>query len=161
MKRVDRRHGEAKEMDKKQLSYNKRYSDKRRHAKKSSIRIRDTILIRQEKRNKLTANLNSQPYTVISRRKGEIKATNKRGHTVTRNVSNCKQIPRTTHQRVVVDRMILKITAYQPRKLRQAVPETKMVALIKTYLQKDQRGVGKGLTDMDIIFCHELFLFKV
>ena len=34
-KRVVRRHGEAKEMDKKKLSYNKRYSDKRRHAKKS------------------------------------------------------------------------------------------------------------------------------
>ena len=97
-KRVVRRHGEAKEMDEKRQSYNKRYSDKRRHAKKSSIRIGDSVLIRQEKRNKLTANFNSQPYTVISRKKSEITATNKHGHTVTRNVSHCKLIPRTASE---------------------------------------------------------------
>ena len=43
--------------------------------------------------------------------------------------------------------MIRKITAYQLRKLTQTVPETKMVALIKTYLQEGQQGGGKGLTD--------------
>ena len=98
-KRVVRRHGEAKEMDEKRQSYNnKRYSDKRRHAKKSSIRIGDSVLIRQEKRNKLTANFNSQPYTVTSRKKSEITATSKHGHTVTRNVSHCKLIPRTASE---------------------------------------------------------------
>ena len=97
-KRVVKRHDEAKEMDEKRQSHNKRYSDKRRHAKKSSIRIGDSFLIRQEKRNKLTANFNSQPYTVISKKRCEITATNKHGHTVTRNVSHCKLIPRTASE---------------------------------------------------------------
>ena len=95
-KRVVRRHGEAKERDEKRPSYNKQYADKRRHAKKSPIKIGDSVLIRQEKRNKLTANFNNQPYTVTSRKNCEITAANKDGHTVKRNVSDCEQIPRTT-----------------------------------------------------------------
>ena len=64
-------------------------------------------------------------------------------------------------QRVVVNRMILKITAYQVRKLTQTVPQTKMVALMNTNLQGDRRGVERRQIDMDIIFCLELFPFKI
>ncbi len=94
-KRIVRRHSEAKEMDEKRQLYNKQYADKRRHAKKSSIEIGDSVLISQEKRNKLTANFN-EPYTVTSKNNCEITATNKYGHTVRRNVSHCKLIPRAT-----------------------------------------------------------------
>mgnify|MGYP002804261793 CR=1 FL=1 len=76
----------------------KRQSCKRQHGKKSTIRIGDSDLIRQEKRNKLTANFTGQPYTVISRKNGAITATNKHGYTVKRNVSHCKRIPRTTSE---------------------------------------------------------------
>ena len=95
-KRIVRRHSEAKEMDEKRQLYNKQYADKRRHAKKSSIEIGDSVLISQEKRNKLTANFNNEPYTVTSKNNCEITATNKYGHTVRRNVSHCKLIPRAT-----------------------------------------------------------------
>jgi hypothetical protein len=95
-KRIVRRHSEAKKMDEKRQLYNKQYADKRRHAKKSSIEIGDSVLIRQEKRNKLTANFNNEPYTVTSKINCEITATNKHGHTVRRNVSHCKLIPRAT-----------------------------------------------------------------
>ena len=95
-KRVVRRHSEARKMDEKRQSYNKQYADEKRHAKESSIKVGDCVLIRQERRNKLTSNYNSEPYTVTYKNKCEITATNKDGHTVRRNVSHCKRIPRPT-----------------------------------------------------------------
>ena len=83
-------------MDEKRQSYNKQYADEKRHAKESSIKVGDCVLIRQERRNKLTSNYNSEPYTVTYKSKCEITATNKDGHTVRRNVSHCKRIPRPT-----------------------------------------------------------------
>ena len=75
-KRVVRRHSEARKMDAKRQSYNKQYADEKRHAKKSSIKVGDCVLIRQERRNKLTSNYNSEPYTVTFKNKCEITATN-------------------------------------------------------------------------------------
>ena len=95
-KRVVRRHSEARKMDEKRQSYNKQYADEKRHAKESSIKVGDCVLVRQERRNKLTSNYNSEPYTVTYKNKCEITATNKDGHTVRRNVSHCKRIPRPT-----------------------------------------------------------------
>ena len=95
-KRVVRRHSEARKMDEKRQSYNKQYADEKRHAKESSIKVGDCVLIRQERRNKLTSNYNSEPYTVTYKNKCEITARNKDGHTVRRNVSHCKRIPRPT-----------------------------------------------------------------
>ena len=80
-KRVVRRHSEARKMDKKRQSYNKQYADEKLHAKKSSIKVGDCVLIRQERRNKLTSNYNSEPYTATYKNKCEITATNKDGHT--------------------------------------------------------------------------------
>ncbi len=50
----------------------------------------------EEKRNKLTANFKNEPYTVTSKNNCEITATNKHNHTVRRNVSHWKLIPRAT-----------------------------------------------------------------
>ena len=61
-KRVVRRHSEARKMDEKRQSYNKQYADEKRHAKESSIKVGDCVLIRQERRNKLTSNYNSEQW---------------------------------------------------------------------------------------------------
>ena len=83
-------------MDEKRQSYNKPCAEKKRHAKKSSIKVGDCVLIRQERRHKLTSNYNSEPYTVTYKNKCEITATSKDGQTVRRNVSHRERILRST-----------------------------------------------------------------
>ena len=54
----------------------------------------DTVLVRQEKQNKLTAQFNRTPYTVINRKGSEVTARRRNNHIVRRNVSHFKKIPR-------------------------------------------------------------------
>ena len=91
---VVNRHEEARDNEQSRKHYNKQYADKRRHVKESKIEVGDSVLVRQERRNKLTANFNETPYTVTYRNKSRVTAQNKDGHMITRNVSHFKQIPK-------------------------------------------------------------------
>ena len=53
----------------------------------------DTVLVRQEKQNKLTTQFNQTLYTVINKG-SEVTAMSRNNHTVRRNVSHVKKIPR-------------------------------------------------------------------
>ena len=152
-KRVVRRHGEAKERDEKRQSYNEQYADKRRHAKKSPIRIDDSVLIRQEKRNKLTANFNNQPYTVTSRKNCKVTATNKGEQTVKRNVSDYKQIPRTTSNGGD-DSDDSEDYSTPTKEPNQVIAGHERA--YENQRSEDQKDVGKGPIDMDTIFGHKL-----
>ena len=79
------RHKEAKDNEQ------KTYADLHRNAKESSIKVGDTVLVQQEKKQKLMPKFNTTPYKVIAR-KGTT-AENKERHRITRNVSHFKQIP--------------------------------------------------------------------
>ena len=61
---VVNRHKEAHDNEQSRKHYNKQYADKRRHVKESKIEVGDSVLVREERRNKLTANFNETPYTV-------------------------------------------------------------------------------------------------
>ena len=67
----------------------KSYADQRRGAKQPNFKVGDQVLVRQQKRNKLTSKFNPRPYQII-----KIKATMitaRRGeHQVTRNCSHFK-----------------------------------------------------------------------
>ena len=72
--------------------YNKQYADRRkRHSKPSTIDVGDTVLVRQEKLNKLTTKFNQTPYTVINRKGSEVTARNRNNHIVRSNVSHFKK----------------------------------------------------------------------
>ena len=58
------------------------YANDRRNAKKSGIKVGDYVLVKQEKKNKLTANFNQTPYVVVYRNKTVVKAKNKHGHLI-------------------------------------------------------------------------------
>ena len=87
------RHKQARENEEQKKEYNKTYADKKRHTKKSDIKIGDSVLVRQEKRNKLTPRFNPEPYTVTQRHNARVTARSKNGHTITRNASHFKPIP--------------------------------------------------------------------
>jgi hypothetical protein len=74
--------------------YNKEHVDNKRSAKNSSIGIGDHILVRQDKRNKLTPNFNKTPYVVTHKVHSRVTARNSNGHNITRNVSQLKRIPK-------------------------------------------------------------------
>ncbi len=91
-KKITNRHKEARDNEKTRRERNKEYADHRRKARKSDIEIGDYVLVRQEKKNKLTANFNPEPYKVIKKTGVEITAQRNNGHKITRNVSHFKKI---------------------------------------------------------------------
>ena len=86
MRRVNK---EINEADAETKSKSKSYADQRRGAKQPNFKVGDQVLVRQQKRNKLTSKFNPRPYQII-----KIKATMitaRRGeHQVTRNCSRFK-----------------------------------------------------------------------
>ena len=90
-KRVLNKHREACENEQKSQNYQKEYTDKRRHAKESTIQIGDTVLVKQYKQNKLTTRFNKTPYIVIDRKGTKVTAENSK-HRITRNVSHFKRV---------------------------------------------------------------------
>ncbi len=92
-KKITNRHKEARDNEKTiRRERNKEFADHRRKARKSDIQIGDYVLVRQEKKNKLTANFNPEPYKVIKKTGVEITAQRNNGHKITRNVSHFKKI---------------------------------------------------------------------
>ena len=86
-KNVVNRHKEARENEEKRQKYNKMYANDRRNAKKSGIKVGDYVLVKQGKKNKLTANFNQTQYVVVYRNKTVVKAKNKNGNIIERNFS--------------------------------------------------------------------------
>ena len=68
----------------------KQYVDARRHARKSTIKEGDTVLVKQKKKNKYTTMFRPQTYKVINVRYSRVTA--QRGdHVITRNISHFKK----------------------------------------------------------------------
>ena len=73
-------------------------ADKFNHAKEHTILVGDTVLIRQQKKNKLSARFDPEPYQV-TRVKGTMVTATRPGHYVTRNISFFKKIsPQQSHR---------------------------------------------------------------
>ena len=90
-KTIDR-HEEARNNEKTRKERKKDYADHRRKAKKSEIQVSDYVLVRQERRNKLTTNFNPEPYKVVKKTGVEITAQRNNGQKITRNVFHFKKI---------------------------------------------------------------------
>ncbi len=77
--------------DKRAKDKMKALSDTRRHAKHINIKPGDTVLCRQQKRNKLTTPYNVKPLTV-TKVKGTMVTAEGHGHSITRNCSFFKRL---------------------------------------------------------------------
>ena len=74
------------------MARSKAYQDQKRHTKPCSLSLGDTVLVRQQKRNKLTPFYNPAPYRVIAI-KGSMVTAQRGGLQIVRNSSFFKQIP--------------------------------------------------------------------
>ena len=69
-------------------------TDRAQRAKTSEIGIGDTVLVKQLKQNKLSTNLNPEPYTVVAKKGTMITACKQRkDHTITRKISHFTKFP--------------------------------------------------------------------
>ena len=69
----------------------KSYADKKRHACDHSLQVGDTVLIRQQNKNKLTSHYDSRPYSV-TQIKGSMITAERSDHNTTRHVTFFKKI---------------------------------------------------------------------
>ena len=82
----------ALQCDAKRKEKMKEYTDKRRGAKPSAVKVGDTVLVKQQKLNKLSTKFGVDPY-IVTKVKGTMITAEKNGHSVTRNISFFKQVP--------------------------------------------------------------------
>ena len=88
------RHKESRQNEKRRQKCNERYTNNKSGVKKSEVKVGDNVLVRQERKNKLTSHFNPTPYVVTKREKSRVTARNADGHVITRNVSHFKFIPK-------------------------------------------------------------------
>ena len=74
------------------------YADKRLHADANPIDVRDTVLVKQPRLNKLSTPFNPTPLVVTERNGTMVTAQRGDGSKVTRNVSMFRSIPQTLIQ---------------------------------------------------------------
>ena len=87
-------HEEVKQVDEKSKEAMKRYADDKRYVKVSDIKEGDAVLVKQQKRNKLTHAYDPQPYQVMALMQSngsKIKAT-RNDHQITRHVNHFKRL---------------------------------------------------------------------
>eukprot|EP00795_Rhopilema_esculentum_P004247 gene4247-20438_t len=90
--RVIYRHKEARINEERSRSYQETYANKRRKARKSNLQVGDTVLVRQQKKDKLTTRFSKTPYKVVNRKGTQITTEDSSHRRVTRNVSFFKKL---------------------------------------------------------------------
>ena len=78
--------------DMKQRAKMKAYADTRSKAYPDSLKVGDTVLVRQQRKHKLSSPYNKIPYTITNINGTMITAANASGHSITRNCSQFKQV---------------------------------------------------------------------
>ena len=84
------RHAEAHNNHELKKEKGRKYANQHRRTKRSFIKIGDKVLIKQRKRDKLSTNFNTTPYTIVSVNGSRLTAE-RNGHKVTRNASFFKK----------------------------------------------------------------------
>ncbi len=87
------RHRAARNSEKAKQEYNKQFADNKRNVKENYFKIGDHVIVKQERKNKLTPNFSPMPYVVVERQHSRVTAKARNGHTITTNVSHFKKFP--------------------------------------------------------------------
>ena len=87
-KNIVNKHQSAKQNESQYQEYHKSHADTRRNAKHSQISVGDTVLVKQDRTNKLYSRFSKTPYTVVERKGTMITAENADNHRITRNISH-------------------------------------------------------------------------
>ena len=83
---------EVRDKDNEQKGRAKLYADERRGAKESSVEVGDKVLIRQDKRDKLTTTFGESPHTVVSRAGNSLVVQSDSGAEYSRNTTHVKKL---------------------------------------------------------------------
>ena len=83
----------------------KAYAEKKRRVRETELEVGDTVLVRQERKNKLSSHYDPKPYTVTDVKESQVTAEQHKGRSVTRNSSFFKKVPKgvTEGQKLDID----------------------------------------------------------
>lgn len=76
----------------------KRYADKDQHLKESDIKIGDTVVVKQKRKNKFSTNFGSTTYVVKKRNKATLTLKNHNGKQFKRHTSAVRRVPFQTNE---------------------------------------------------------------
>lgn len=82
---------EVRDRDAEQKGQSKIYADERRHARYSDVKVGDTVLVRQEKTDKLTTPFNATPHKVVSKSGNQVTVETPTGARYKRNTTFVKR----------------------------------------------------------------------
>ncbi|XP_065060965.1 uncharacterized protein K02A2.6-like [Rhopilema esculentum] len=128
-----KRHREAQENDAVGKEKMKSYADKRRHTKISDIKVGDTVLLKQDKKNKFSANFESTTYKVIYRKGSRVTAERQDGRKVTRKLAFSKSLVR----KMMMMMICLMMTITKEQKQSKRITEKTDILLDKGECLKD------------------------
>jgi hypothetical protein len=107
---IEDNHEKAINNDSKRKEKMKQYADKRNHAKNINLQIGDYVLVRQQKKNKLSTPFGKTPYRVTEIKGRMITATSEDSGNFTRNVSVFKQISNSSSMLIACVRLSVKMS---------------------------------------------------
>ena len=88
-------HTKIEEQDQQAKEKAKYYTNAKRHASERNLHKGDTVIVKQQKRNKLSPDYQPHPYTIIERKSSMIAARSEAtGKSMTRNISHYKNVPK-------------------------------------------------------------------
>ena len=91
------KHHYARENEEKSKAYNKTYADANRKCSQQNLQVEDSVLLKQQHRNKSMARYNPEPCRVINVTGSDVTVLTKDGKFVCRNKSFFKKLPHVAH----------------------------------------------------------------
>ena len=85
------KYAKVRQRDAEHKQKGKIYADTKRHAAESDLKVGDSVLVKQQRENKLTPNFQSNPYVVTDKRGNAITARDTNGTVIKRNVTHVKK----------------------------------------------------------------------
>jgi len=82
---------EVRDRDHENKAKAKLYADNKRNAQHSDIALGDTVLVKQDKQNKLTTSFNERPFTVVSKNGNSVVVQSPTGEQYSRNTTFVKK----------------------------------------------------------------------
>jgi len=93
-KPIVNRRRETCNSDQQNQQYEKEYCDVQRHIKGSDVAVRDFLLVKQQKENKLTTQFDTNRYVVIERQGTQVITVNRDQCNIKHNLSHVKRMPK-------------------------------------------------------------------
>ena len=146
---LKKQHAKIKQNDFERKQKAKAYWDKCNHAQDSEIKINDTVLVKQNKTNKLSSVFNPEPM-IVTNRNGTMITAKRGSYKITRNVSYFKRLSGNTNKSTSFDDFFI-ATPDKTRDIENANGPNQAQPQLKSCLRKSIRSCAKPVRFKDYV----------